>query len=94
MKRKISRSTIADRPTSRQPAVAATVGVQFTSSGASFTNSGTITANGGDGGIAAHDDLDGIGSKGGVGVRGSGLSITNSGTINCTTLGETVGEKA
>jgi outer membrane autotransporter protein len=59
------------------------IGVLFTSTGATFTNSGTVTGgNGGAGGISSLSALNGTPGAGGVGVAGLGLTIINSGTIS------------
>jgi hypothetical protein len=56
------------------------VGAQFTTAGATFTNSGTVTGgNGGGRGLSAHGN--GAVGAGGVGVVGAGITIINSGTI-------------
>jgi len=56
------------------------VGIQFTTAGATFSNSGTIT--GGNGGTAGTGGGgNGNPGAGGAGVVGSGLGIINSGTI-------------
>jgi uncharacterized protein with beta-barrel porin domain len=56
------------------------VGVQFTATGATFTNLGTVTGgNGGSGGSGG--DGSGSNGAGGVGIVGSGLAIINGGTI-------------
>lgn len=58
------------------------VGVQFTTSGATFTNSGTITGGtGGLGGAGASPANNGSGGSGGAGIVGSGLTVINSGNI-------------
>jgi len=59
------------------------IGVLFTASGATFTNSGTITGgNSGAGGTGFAGGLPNIGGNGGAGVVGSGLTVINSGTIS------------
>lgn len=56
------------------------MGVQFSASGATFTNSGTITGgNGGVGGISGAGN--GSNGAGGAGIVGAGLTTINSGTI-------------
>ena len=58
------------------------VGVQFTATGATFTNSGTITGgNGGAGGFNTGGGTNGNPGAGGAGIVGAGLAIINSGTI-------------
>jgi len=58
------------------------VGVQFTASGATFTNSGEVQGgSGGAGGPASRSSHSGEGGSGGAGIVGSGISIANSGTI-------------
>jgi hypothetical protein len=61
------------------------IAVQFTASGATFTNSGTVT--GGPGGASAIGQGGGAGSPGsngtgGAGVVGNGLTVVNSGAIS------------
>jgi hypothetical protein len=56
------------------------VGVQFTASGATFTNSGSVT--GGNGGAAGTGGAgNGSPGAGGDGIVGSGLTVINNGTI-------------
>ncbi|PJG50252.1 autotransporter domain-containing protein, partial [Bradyrhizobium forestalis] len=56
------------------------MGVQFTTSGATFANSGSVT--GGNGGAAGGGQgIAGNPGVGGAGIVGSGLTIINSGTI-------------
>jgi uncharacterized protein with beta-barrel porin domain len=58
------------------------VGVQFTTTGATFTNSGTVTGgNGGGGGVGIVGAANGTAGAGGVGIVGSGLTVINSGTV-------------
>ena len=56
------------------------VGVQFTASGSTFTNSGTVS--GGNGGASGSSSPRGTEGAGGVGVAGANLTIVNSGTIS------------
>jgi len=56
------------------------VGVQFTTAGATFINSGTVT--GGNGGTGGTLGVVGLAGAGGAGIVGSGLTIINSGTIS------------
>jgi hypothetical protein len=57
------------------------VGVQFSASGATFTNTSAVSgANGGAGG-AANGGTAGSAGNGGAGIAGSGLTVVNSGTI-------------
>jgi len=58
-------------------------GIQFTASGATFTNTGTVTGgNGGQAGAAgAGGGSAGSAGAGGVGITGAGLTVINSGTI-------------
>jgi uncharacterized protein with beta-barrel porin domain len=59
------------------------VGAQFTTSGATFTNSGTVTGgNGGAGGVGTLSAANGSPGAGGAGVVGAGLTIVNSGTVS------------
>lgn len=59
------------------------IAILFTTSGASFTNSGTVSGGaGGTGGGSGNGGTAGSSGAGGVGISGSGLSITNSGTIS------------
>jgi len=55
------------------------VGIQFTASGATFTNSGTISA--GNGGILGISFAIGNPGAGGAGIVGAGLTVINSGGI-------------
>jgi uncharacterized protein with beta-barrel porin domain len=58
------------------------VGVQFTESGARFTNSGTVAGgDGGAGGSAMRGGTGGTGGLGGAGIVGAGLTVINSGAI-------------
>jgi len=57
--------------------------VQFTVSGATFTNTGTVTGgNGGAAGALGVNGTAGTAGLGGVGIVGSCLTIINSGTIS------------
>ena len=58
------------------------VGVQFTASGASFTNTGAVRGgNGGAGGTGIAGAANGVAGAGGAGIVGAGLTIINGGTI-------------
>jgi uncharacterized protein with beta-barrel porin domain len=58
------------------------VGVQFTTSGATFNNTGSVTGgNGGLGGAGSNGGTSGVAGAGGAGISGSGMTVTNSGTI-------------
>ena len=58
------------------------VGVQFTASGATFTNTGTVRGgNGGAGGTDMFGAANGVAGAGGAGIVGAGLTIINGGTI-------------
>src|SRR5262249_9935588 len=58
-------------------------GVQFTTTGATFTNSGAVTGgNGGAGGAGLSSGTNGSAGAGGVGIVGAGLTIINSGAIS------------
>jgi uncharacterized protein with beta-barrel porin domain len=59
------------------------VGVQFTASGAGFTNTGTITGGaGGAGGTAVGGATPGNPGAGGAGIVGASLTVINSGAIS------------
>ena len=59
------------------------MGVQFTMTGATFTNSGTVAGgNGGAAGAASGEGIAGTPGAGGVGIVGAGLTIIDSNTIS------------
>jgi autotransporter-associated beta strand protein len=59
------------------------VGIEFTSSGVTFTNSGTVTGgDGGVGGAAVGSGTAGSPGAGGAGIVGAGLTVINSGNIS------------
>jgi outer membrane autotransporter protein len=64
------------------------VGVQFTASGSTFTNSGTVS--GGNGGASGGGPNRGAEGMGGVGIAGANLTIINSGTISGGLSGDTL----
>ena len=63
------------------------VGVQFTASGSTFANSGTVS--GGNGGASGGSNR-GAEGMGGVGIVGANLTIVNSGTISGGLSGDTL----